>query len=150
MYIKRGHLLLLDHTAADLLTRIIKTGWSHCFVYYKFIYLLFFFLIFISWLRTTKPCTNILRNEYLKSYFPSETHYKNLEELVPKHPPDSIIVHQHFFLHFPCSASLLCGKSKMCRFMAFLWLMSWFVMKRHKWKNTFLPLEVSYKLSYAV
>ncbi len=27
--------------------------------------------------------------------------YKNLEELVPKHPPDGIIVHQHFFFAFP-------------------------------------------------
>ncbi len=46
-------------------------------------------------------------DQYLKSYvlyffnclgnnFPVEAHYKNLEELVPKHPPDGIIVHQHF------------------------------------------------------
>ncbi len=28
--------------------------------------------------------------------FPIEAHYKKLEELVPKHPPDGIIVHQHY------------------------------------------------------
>ena len=54
-------------TAADLLTRIINTGWRHCTVHYRFY---IDFIIPRSWI---------------------------ILELVPKHPPDGIIVHQHFF-----------------------------------------------------
>ena len=61
-------------TAADLLTRIINTGWRHCTVWYR-IYIdvicnIPLVLKFISWLRTTKPCTNILQmNIYNPMFF---------------------------------------------------------------------------------
>ncbi len=69
----------------------------------------------MTWNNQTLPKHS--SDKYLKSYvfyffnfclgknFRIEAHYKNFEELVPKHPPDGIIVHRHFF----CSSTVVSG-----------------------------------------
>ncbi len=51
----------------------------------------------MSKIKGNIPCCQIF------IHFPIEAHYKNLEDLVPKHPPDGIMQFTSIFLHFHSS-----------------------------------------------